>query len=323
MIRDCHCRMESLPIRMNSSSFLLAAALLTAVLPCQAQINHPIALADSGPVTIAHSSTFDFTSAINGRAYRVLVSVPPGFDKGKRYGVLYVLDGNQYFGTASEAVARQSFLKTIRPVIVVGIGYPSSDFAVANRERWFDLTHQPSELPEIKFRTGGGKQFEEVVLDEVRPFVDAQFPVETRSEAIWGQSLGGLFALQLLLDRPEAFAGYVLSSPSIWWNNKVALTGLEALPAKLARAGQSRIKVLVTSARDEQRRATSPDFVYEPSNAMVDDAAELSIRLARISPEKLAVSRVVFDGEVHNTVSPASISRTLRFLFPIAPAEAR
>jgi hypothetical protein len=35
------------------------------------------------------------------------------------------------------------------------------------------------------------------------------------------------------------------------------------------------------------------------------------------------VSRVVFDGEVHNTVSPASISRTLRFLFPIAPAEAR
>jgi uncharacterized protein len=300
---------------MKSSRLLLVVAFAAAVLPCQAQSNHAMALADSGPVAIAHSSTFDFTSAINGRPYRVLVSVPPGFDSSKRYGVLYVLDGNQYFGTASEAVARQSFLKTISPVIVVGIGYSSSDFAVANRERWFDLTHQPTELPEIKFRTGGGKQFERVVLDEVQPFVESRYPVDRGAEAIWGQSLGGLFTLQLLLDRPDAFAGYVLSSPSVWWNGKVALTGLDALPSKLARVA-SRIKVLVTSARDEQARDTTPGFVYEPKNAMVDDAAELSIRLARANPEKLTVSRVVFDGEVHNTVSPASISRTLRFLFP-------
>jgi uncharacterized protein len=305
---------------MKSSSLFLAVAFAAAALPCQAQFNPSVAVADSGPATIAHSSTFDFTSAINGRSYRVLVSVPPGFDSAKRYGVLYVLDGNQYFGTASEAVARQSFLKTIRPVIVVGVGYPSSDFAVANRERWFDLTHQSTELSEIKFRTGGGKQFQQVMLDEVRPLVAARFPVESGSEAIWGQSLGGLFALQLLLDRPGAFAGYVLSSPSIWWNNKIALAGLDALPAKLAGAAQSRIKVLVTSAGDEQRRAATPDFIYDSSDAMVDDAAELSIRLARINPQKLAVTRVVFEGEVHNTVSPASISRTLRLLFPLAPA---
>src|SRR6478735_9651500 len=156
---------------MNSRRRVLLAAFAAAALEAHGQPATPMAMREGGPAVIPNSSTFDFRSSINGRQYRLFVSLPPGFDFQKRYGVLYVLDGNQYFGTASEAVARQSFLKTISPVIVVGIGYPSAEFATANTERWFDLTHQATIFPEIKNNTGGGKDFQKVVLDEVRPFI--------------------------------------------------------------------------------------------------------------------------------------------------------
>jgi uncharacterized protein len=314
-------RPPRMPNHMKTLRLFIAAALAAAALHCQGQPLAPMALQDKGPALVANSSTFDFTSTVNGRPYRVFVSVPPGFNASVRYPVLYVLDGNQYFGTASEAMARQSFLRTIKPAIVVGIGYQSTDFERANRERWFDLTHHASEVA-IKYKTGGGKQFQQVLLDEVRPFIAARFPVDSGAEAIWGQSLGGLFILRLFLDQPHAFAAYVLSSPSVWWNNKEALAGLDGLPMKLSRS-PARVRLLVTSAGDEQPRARTPDFIYEPGNAMVDDAAELAIRLARSAPADLAVSRVIFDGEVHNSVSPASLSRTLRFLFPPEPAATR
>lgn len=237
---------------------------------------------------------------------------PPGFKASETYGVLYVLDGNQYFGTATEAVARQSFLRTIKPVIVVGIGYPSGEFAVGTRERWFDLTHQAS-LPSqrsVREKTGGGVLFQRVLLEEIRPFIGARWHVDPGAQAIWGQSLAGLFALQLLLERPDAFAAFAVSSPSIWWNNKEALRGLDDFGTRLGRS-PSTVRVLVTSAADEQPRS------------MVDDASSLALELARASPSRLTVSRVSFEGEVHNSVSQASLSRTLRVFFAPEPADKR
>ena len=298
---------------MKLRNLLTALTAATVQCLCAAQPAPPIAARNIGAAVLNGSTAFDFTSSINARQYRILVSVPPGFDTSQRYGVLYVLDGNQYFGTTSEAVARQSFLKTIKAIIVVGIGYQSNEFAVANRERWLDLTHSPSQVPTPN-KTGGGAAFQKVLLEEVRPFIVSSYPVDSSAEALWGQSLGGLFALHLMLEKPEAFAAYIFSSPSIWWNKKEVLAGLEGLPLKLTKLG-AKLRVLVTSAADEQPRSTGPEFVYNPAQAMVDDATELSIRLGRSNPQYLSVSRTIFDGEVHNTVSPASLSRSLRYLF--------
>ena len=52
-----------------------------------------------------------------------MVSTPFMADPAVAYPVLYVLDGNVYFGTATETLTRQSVLQTVAPAIVVGVGY--------------------------------------------------------------------------------------------------------------------------------------------------------------------------------------------------------
>ncbi len=117
-----------------------------------------------------------------------------------------------------------------------------------------------------------------------------------------------------MLDKPQLFSAYVLSSPSVGWSKSEVQAGLEGLPPKLSKSG-AKLKVLVTSAADEQPRSTALGFVFDPEDAMVDDATELAIQLGRSNPPYLAVTRTVFEGEDHETVTPASLSRTLRFVF--------
>ena len=50
---------------------------------------------------------------------------------------------------------------------------------------------------------------------------------------------------------------------------------------------------------------------------MIDNAAELAQRLAALNPENISVERVVFEGEVHASVPPASLTRGLRFALPL------
>ena len=63
--------------------------------------------------------------------------------------------------------------------------------------------------------------------------------------------------LRALFRNPNAFSTYILSSPSIWWNYREVLVDEEAF-SKRARAGELQLKVLVTSAGDEQYRGNDP-----------------------------------------------------------------
>jgi ferri-bacillibactin esterase len=98
------------------------------------------------PVVIPRARQFDVVSQINGQTYRIMVATPHAADPTRSYPVLYVLDGNQYFGTASDALTRQSALRDVAPGIIVGIGYPTDDPLKLFRRRQFDLTPSPSKV---------------------------------------------------------------------------------------------------------------------------------------------------------------------------------
>jgi predicted alpha/beta superfamily hydrolase len=268
------------------------------------------------PVTVPRATQFDITSRINGQTYRVMVEVPFQSEPGKAYPVLYVLDGNQYFGTATDALTRQSILRTTGKGIVVGIGYATEDPEDVFRLRAFDLTLSASQDPKEAGKFGGADAFIRVLEEEIRPFVQARYNIDPARQGIWGQSFAGLTVLRILFRKPEAFSAYALSSPSIWWNDREVLAD-EASFSRRAIAGELRLKVLVTSAGDEQYSGTAPKLLAGATSRMVDNATELAKRLAALRPQNLVVTRTIFDGEVHNTVSPASLSRTMRFAFPI------
>jgi predicted alpha/beta superfamily hydrolase len=273
---------------------------------------------DGNPVVMARSKQYDITSRINGRSYRIMVSTPLNADPSVAYPVMYVLDGNNYFATATSTLAGQARTGIAAPAIVVAIGYPSDDSAVWTRRRFLDLTRSVSDAPD-QAPTGGSTGFLRFIEEEVKPFVVARYKVDATRQILYGYSLGGMTVLGSLLRNPGAFSTYIVASPSIWWDNKIVLAD-EAVFSTRAHAGELHMKILITSAGDEQYRGTDPKQLAS-DHRMVDNASDLAARLAALDPARIVVARAIFDGEVHASAPPATLSRASRFALPLPGAQ--
>jgi predicted alpha/beta superfamily hydrolase len=271
------------------------------------------------PFTLARATQYDMTSQVNRQTYRISVSTPFNAQPDMAYPVVYLLDGNQYFATATEIITRLSYLRTAdsaAPAIIVGIGYPTDDPGEVIRRRAFDLTPSVPRTPVPGITTaGGGDAFLRVIEEEIKPFVMSRYRIDRNRQTIYGQSIGGLMVLRVLFRNPTAFSTYIISSPSIWWNTREVLADEEAF-SKRARAGELRLKVLLTSAGEEQYRGNDPKLLAA-DRRMVDDASDLAARLARLNPSNVVVVRTIFDGETHGSVPPSSLTRGLRVALPV------
>ena len=221
-------------------------------------------IAAGAPVTVARAAPYDMTSRLNGQQYRVFVSMPYGADPAKKYPVVYVLEGNIYFALASEILTRQSLQTipaTMAQAIVVGIGYPTDDPDVVNQRRGFDLTATDSDGNRARGQEGGGGEaYLSMIEDQVKPLVANHYPVDSSRQILYGHSVGGALALRSLFKNPTAFSTYVLSSPSIFIDNREVLKWEQAFSER-AKAGQLHLQILVTSAGDEQYRGTDPTLL--------------------------------------------------------------
>ena len=65
-----------------------------------------------------------------------------------------------------------------------------------------------------------------------------------------GHSLGGLFALYALAQRPALFTGYVVMEPSAWWNNKKEV--LDATAREIS-AGGGLVTAILKGMTDKDR----------------------------------------------------------------------
>jgi hypothetical protein len=270
---------------------------------------------DGAPIIVAGARQYDIRSRINGETYRVMVSTPFRADPAVAYPVLYVLDGNSWFGTMNEALSKQFSNRVTAPAILVAIGYPTDDLSEWGSRRNYDLTFAKDRAPNAQGRSGGADLFLRIIEEEIKPFVASRYNVDRARQIIWGHSLGGLTALRSLFRNPTAFSTYILSSPSIWYNDRDVLADEEAF-SKRARGRELHLKILITSAGDEQYRGTDPQRLAAETNRQVDNASALAERLKALNPGNITVARTIFDGEVHNTVASASLSRALRFALP-------
>lgn len=272
---------------------------------------------DNGaPVTVPRARQYDFVSRINGESYRIMVAVPPDYDATKSYPALYVLEGNIYFATAADSMTRQAQFRNVAPALVIGIGYPSHDVAVSTTRRFFDLTPTVSSDPKEKRKTGGGDEFLRVIDEEVKPFVAARYKIDATRQALWGHSIGGLTVLRALFLRTASFSTFLISSPSIWWGGKFVLRDESSFAKRMSETSVP-VRVLVTSAGEEQYRGTDEKLLAEADRSrMIDNASELTERLKRINGGRLTVARYILDGETHISVSHAALTRSLRFAFP-------
>jgi len=71
--------------------------------------------------------------------------------------------------------------------------------------------------------TGGGSfAFMNFIEQEVQPLIFKEYRCKDERTLI-GQSLGGLFATEVLVRRPHLFENYIIVSPSLWWDDGALL----------------------------------------------------------------------------------------------------
>ncbi|MEN2997932.1 MAG: alpha/beta hydrolase-fold protein [Brevinematia bacterium] len=159
----------------------------------------------------------EFESKILKNKRTIRIFLPPDyFSSTNYYTVLYAHDGqNIYYDERNKA--RWDIDKTvelltkegkIKDVVIVGIDHMGTD-------RIKEYTPFPLEA----YGGGLGEVYCKFLVEEIKPFIEANFRVETNREFVgtFGSSLGGLISLYLGMWYPEVFGIIGCISPSFWW----------------------------------------------------------------------------------------------------------
>lgn len=157
-------------------------------------------------------------SNILGEKREIWIHAPEDAGNGRRYPVVYLLDGNAHF---SSVVGMIDFMSSntgsnkIPEMIVVGI---------LNTDRIRDLspTHiveAPPYLTRDAAKTsGGGEAFLSFIEKELIPYIDYNYPTAPYKMLI-GHSLGGLMVMETVMKHTNLFNSYVAIDPSLWWDH--------------------------------------------------------------------------------------------------------
>ncbi|KAE8346766.1 hypothetical protein BDV24DRAFT_147400 [Aspergillus arachidicola] len=245
--------------------------------------------------------------------------------------VIFAVDGNAMFLTATDVVRRQTSLNPNKPgTIVVGIGYPLKD-SVYSPQRSLDLTppcdhYTPPEGPDGNPRPepyGGADRFLSFINNIVRPFMASSiFPnIKFARTALFGHSYGGLFVLNTLFTQPTSFDTYIAASPSIWWNERFILTKVPQFLQRPRTSTQPTLRLSYGSREQfPVRRRHEPLEKYErrvgsaAKRRMADNCDDLYLQLVA-SQHLAAVERREYLDEDHGSViSPALSGGIFYFL---------
>lgn len=257
-----------------------------------------------------------------GHALQLRVARPlAGFNGGNPphpAGVLYLLDGDLYFGTATETTRLMNqFMGELPPLLVVGVGYGGSPTATARlRTRDYTPSSDPAYvdmLPpvpddeEIPHAMGGAETFLDVLEEEVQPFVEARYEVKGLPRYLFGSSTAGLLGVWALLTRPGLMDGWILTSPSLWWDEGVALERERTS----ADDGPELSGQVYLAAGSLEEGIGNPIL---DGYRLVSNTRLLAERLAGRADPKLRVTTEILDGETHTSVVPSALLRGLRAL---------
>lgn len=279
-------------------TFVVLFAILVSV-STRAQTAGPPWPAD---VAVPGTQRIEFDSAINGESYTLLVRTPLTPPPPQGHPVIYVLDGDFWFGTAADIAL--SIGDPARWPVVVAIGHgvfddlevvaryaarqPGDESPLGIRDissanntmRFRDYTlpvapahRAPAWTGLTPANVGGVDEFLRVIEDEIKPKVAELVPVDADNQALFGHSIGGLAVLRALLTKPTAFRTFIAASPAIWWDGDAVLADEQDF-SNAVEAGTAAPRVLLTVG------ATEPDSPNPPQSLIdtlpADRAAELT-----------------------------------------------
>ncbi|MFL0811520.1 MAG: hypothetical protein K6L76_13965 [Agarilytica sp.] len=213
------------------------------------------------------------------------------------FPVVYTHDAEMMFPHMSIGNQLQEVDQKIPAMYTVSINYPHTASAFENAVwRFSDLTADAALLPGVPFPLGGGADaFLEFINSELKPFINETFRIDEEQEFYYGHSLGGLFGLHALFASTDSFDKYLISSPSVWWNDKSIVQTVEAF----IDANDDLVKrVHLVVGGDERPEDPTAEGVID----MVADMKEIYWKLKMRHFPGLQISQKVYHNEGHVSV---------------------
>jgi len=222
------------------------------------------------------------------------IYLPEGYsaDSAITYPVIYLLDGsaNEDFVHVVGIVQFLTMIETMPKSIVIGI---------ANADRRRDFTF-PTTIAQDKKdypTTGSSAKFMAFIENELQPFVQKKYKTNN-IKTIIGQSLGGLFAVEVLLKKPKLFNNYMIVSPSLWWDN------------------ESLLKTSTTALEKQTDSINIYISVGNEGKIMEGDAKQFYETLHALGKNNLHVDFVPLPEENHLSILHNSVYKGFQMLYP-------
>lgn len=265
------------------------------------------------PYEIIGSEVWDVPDPVSGRTYQVFVTRPRSYvdHPERRYPVLYVTDADYAFPLLRQIAGRLNGNgPKIEDFILVGLSYAIGEDGMPSRRRDYTPTAGGARGKAIGTPHGQATAYIDYLRDQVLPFVAGRYRTDENRRYYLGHSYGGLLGTQVLLSDPTLFAGYVLGSPSYWYDDH-HMDGMEAAFAAAHQDLPAQVYMYVGEYEDMR----PGDPRYAKRYNMVTDARRMTRSLRSRGYPSLRIELDVLQEEDHLSVAPTGFTRGIKFLF--------
>lgn len=243
-----------------------------------------------------------------GRAYQLWVQTPGRYgSSGRTYPLVVCLDAPWTFGLTRDAFRLLPLSRELPEAIVVGVAHDEADLRTVTQLRARDFTPTSATAPpETGVRLpaeqlGGGPSFRRLLAGTLLPLVHERYRTDGDATLV-GHSFSALFGLDWLLDEPTAFRRWVLTSPSVWWDDRVIFAREEA---QAATGADLPARVFLSMAEGDD----------PPGGSHFAGHARFFEQLTGRRRPGLHCTWARFPGESHSSVVSAAVVRGLREVF--------
>ena len=273
--------------------------------------------------SIAQAQQTSLTSKLTGRTYRIQVmAVGDAPDTG--YMPVYVLDGDMMFPTAATAAYtyyHHAKDNGAQPLLIVGIGYDNGKLLDIPM-RSLDYTppmDARGKISDSQPKCGEADAFLRMIQSELKPLLQQQYRLQADKATLIGHSYGGVLALYALMQHPNDFSHYVISSPSMWWNEGA----LQTLPdSYLQPLLQSQRNKFVRISVGEYEQTASPYVDANGERAkilaekqMVNKVDAVAKRLQALPTKHLRVESQHYPAETHTGAMFRAVLDGIKFTY--------
>lgn len=264
-----------------------------------------------GPLSLPDTEVHSIPDPMSGRAYEAWIDVPKSYaNSNRQLPAVYVTDAPYAFPLIRSIRARvgQSG-KNLEDFILVGLAPPPSEASSVARLRDYTPTDpRPRARSKDDYAGdayGNAPAYLDYIASVAFPYIESKFRINSSRRTYIGHSYGGLLGAFALVTRPEIASTYVLSSPSLWFDQGI-IFDLEQQQSRQTRDIAARILMYCGAFE-----TIKPGPRYFKTEDLVRDMNKFSSQLRMRRYASLRVSAQTIDKEDHFTVFPTVVTRSL------------